>query len=148
MPHPEPRTKSKRKDTLNAKAVCITDDAILEDLKNKKLEKAEAKKEKKIEKERKRVTKQLERERKKKIREEKQLNKECKKVVREGKQLKRNSARSGRKPDQGGIVLKRKELMMSLQLCTCCRVQVVKMIPLIKIQEKIMGFLPKRFRRR
>ena len=100
LPCPEPRTKSKRKAALNAKAVCITDDVILEDLKKKKLEKAEAKKEKeekKIEKERKRVMKQLERERKKKIREEKQLDKERKKVVREGKQLKKNSARSGRK---------------------------------------------------
>ena len=73
---------------------------ILEDLKKKKLKKAEAKKEKeekKIEKERKRVTKQLERERKKKIREEKQLDKERKKVAREGKQLIKNSARTGRK---------------------------------------------------
>ena len=71
---PESRTKSKRKATLSAKAVCITDDAILEDLKKKKLEKAEAKKEKeekKIEKERKREMKQFERECKKKIREEK-----------------------------------------------------------------------------
>ena len=102
LPCPEPRTKSKRNVTLNAKAAadCITDDAILEDLKKKKLEKAEAKKkkeEKKIAKKRERVTKQLERERKKKIREEKQLDKEHKKVVRKGKQLKKNSARSGRK---------------------------------------------------
>ena len=100
LPCPEPRTKSKCKAALNAKAVCITDDVILEDLKKKKLEKAEAKKEKeekKIEKECKRVMKQLERERKKKIREEKQLDKGRKKVVREGKQLKKNSARSGRK---------------------------------------------------
>ena len=88
MPCPEPRTKSKCNATLNAKAAadCITDDAILEDLKKKKLEKAEAKKEKeekKIEKNRrKRVTKQLERECKKKIREKKQLDKEHKKVVR------------------------------------------------------------------
>ena len=100
LPCLEPRTKSKCKATLNAKVVCIIDDAILEDLKKKKLEKAKAKKEKeekKVEKEHKRVTKQSERERKKKIREEKQLDKERKKVVREGKQLKKNSARSGRK---------------------------------------------------
>ena len=74
LPCPEPRTKSKHKATLNAKAVYIADDAILEDLKKKKLEIAKAKKEKeekKIEKEHKRVTKQLERERRRKIREEK-----------------------------------------------------------------------------
>ena len=85
LPCPEPRTKSKHNATLNTKAAadCFTDDAILEDLKKKKLEKAEAKKEKeekKIEKKRKKVAKQLERERKKKIREEKHLDKECKKV--------------------------------------------------------------------
>ena len=80
LPCPEPRTKSKHNATLNAKAVCIADDAILEDLKKKKLEIAEEKEEKKIEKEHKRVTKQLERERRRKIREEKQLDKESKKV--------------------------------------------------------------------
>jgi len=49
------------------------------------------------------------------------------------------------KPGQGRTVFKRKELMMSLQLCICCRVQVTKMvitlkktmmIPLKKIQKK------------
>ena len=52
------------------------------------------------------------------------------------------------KPDQGGIVLKRKELMMSLQLCICCRVQVVKIIPLIKIQEKIIGIPSKKIQKK
>ena len=52
------------------------------------------------------------------------------------------------KRDQGGIVLKRKELMMSLQLCICCRVQVVKIIPLIKIQEKIIGIPSKKIQKK
>jgi len=104
LPCPVPRTKSKCKAALNAKAVCITDDTVLEDLKRKEVEKAEAKKEKevkRIERERKkkiREEKQSEREHKKKIREEKQLERECKKAIREEKQLKKKSAvSSGRK---------------------------------------------------
>ena len=73
------RTKSKCKPALNAKAVCITDDTVLEGLKRKEVEKAEAEKEKEA--------KRIERERKKKIREEKRLAKEHKKIVREEKRL-------------------------------------------------------------
>ena len=78
LPHPVPRNKSKRKPALNAKAVCITKDNVLKDLKKKEAEKAEAEKEKEA--------KRLERERKKKIREEKRLEREQKKV-REEKRL-------------------------------------------------------------
>ena len=67
LPRPEPKTTSKRKPAMNAKAVCITDDTVLEDLKRK--EKVEAKKQKEA--------KRIERERKK-IREEKRLERECK----------------------------------------------------------------------
>ena len=79
LPHPVPRNKSKRKPALNAKAVCITEDNVLKDLKKKEAEKAEAEKEKEA--------KRLERERKKKIREEKRLEREQKKKVREEKRL-------------------------------------------------------------
>ena len=79
LPHPVPRNKSKCKPTLNAKAVCITKDNVLKDLKKKEAEKAEAEKEKEA--------KKLERERKKKIREEKRLEREQKKKVREEKRL-------------------------------------------------------------
>ena len=90
LPCPVPRTKGKSKAALNAKAVCITDDTVLEDLKRNEVEKAEAKKEKEV--------KRIERERKKKIREEKQLERGRKKVVREEKQLKKKRAVSnGRK---------------------------------------------------
>ena len=65
LPCPVPRTKSKCKPALNAKAVCITKDAVLEDLKRKVAEKAEAAKEKEA--------KRMEKERRKKIREEKRL---------------------------------------------------------------------------
>ena len=41
------RVTSKCKPTLNAKAICITDDTVLEGLKRKKVEKAAAEKEKK-----------------------------------------------------------------------------------------------------
>ena len=88
LPCPVPRTKSKSKAAFNAKAVCITDDSVLEDLKRKEVEKAEAKKEKevkRIERERKKKIRELEREHKKKIREEKQLERGRKKVVREEK---------------------------------------------------------------
>ena len=79
LPCPVPRTKSKHKAVLNAKAICITDDAVLADLKRKEVEKAEAKE-----------TKRIEREHKKKIREEKQLERERrKKAVRAKKQLKK-----------------------------------------------------------
>ena len=79
LPCPVPRTKSKHKAALNAKAICITDDAVLADLKRKEVEKAEAKEAKRIEKEH-----------KKKIREEKQLETEQrKKAVRAKKQLKK-----------------------------------------------------------
>ena len=54
-----PRTESKCKAALNAKAICITDDPVLEGLKRKEVEKAEAKKEKEV--------KRIETERKKKI---------------------------------------------------------------------------------
>ena len=46
---PVPRTKSKYKAALNAKAVCISDDPVLEGWKRKEIEKAEAKKEKEVE---------------------------------------------------------------------------------------------------
>ena len=84
-------TKSKRKPALNAKAICITDDTVLEGLKRKEVEKAKAVKEKEV--------KRIDRERKKKIREEKQLERERKKVVREEKRLKKKYAvvSSGRK---------------------------------------------------
>ena len=85
LPCPVPRTKSKHKPALNAKAVCITDDTILEGLKRKEVEMAEAEKEKE--------TKRIERERKKKIKEEKQFEKERKKtekrLVKEQKNKKR-----------------------------------------------------------
>ena len=42
---PCPVQQSKRKPALNAKAVCITDDTVLEGLKRKAVEKAEAEKE-------------------------------------------------------------------------------------------------------
>ena len=71
LPRPVPRTKSKRKPALNAKAVCITEDMVLEGLKRKKVEKAEAEKEKEA--------KRIEREHKKKTREEKRLVEEQKK---------------------------------------------------------------------
>ena len=45
LPRPVPRNKSKRKPALNAKAVCITEDNVLKDLKKKEAEKAEAEKE-------------------------------------------------------------------------------------------------------
>ena len=90
LPCPVPKTESKRKAALNAKAICITDDTVLEDLKRKEVEKAEAKKEKEV--------KRIERERKKKIREEKRLERECKKAVREEEQLKKKcTVSSGRK---------------------------------------------------
>ena len=79
LPRPEPKTTSKRKPAMNAKAVCITDDTVLEDLKRKEAEKVEAEKEKEA--------KRIERERKKKIREEKRLERERKKIEREAKQL-------------------------------------------------------------
>ena len=47
---------------MNAKAVCVTDDTVLEGLKRKEVEKIEAEKEKEV--------KRIERELKKKIREE------------------------------------------------------------------------------
>ena len=56
----------------NAKAICVTDDTVLEGLKRKKVEKAAAEKEKEV--------KRLEREHNKKIREEKQLERERKKI--------------------------------------------------------------------
>ena len=80
LPCAVPETKNKRKPALNAKAVCITDDSVLEDLKRKEDEKAKAKKEKeekRVERERKKKSKQLEREHKKAIREEKKLKKKC-----------------------------------------------------------------------
>ena len=88
LPCPVPRTKSKCKAALNAKAICITDGTVLADLKRKEVEKAEAKE-----------AKRIGRERKKKIREEKQLEREQrKKVVRAEKQLKTKRAMSsGRK---------------------------------------------------
>ena len=33
---------------------------------------------------------------------------------------------------QGGTVLKRKELMISLKVCICCQVRVMKMVSLVK----------------
>ena len=86
LPCPVPRTKSKHKAALNAKAICVTDDTVLADLKRKEVEKAEAKE-----------VKRIERERKKKIREEKQLERERKKAVRAEKQLKKCAVSSGRK---------------------------------------------------
>ena len=84
LPCPVPRTKTERKAALNAKAICITDDTVLADLKRKEVEKAEAKE-----------AKRIERECKKKIREEKQLEGERrKKVVRAEKQLKKKCALS------------------------------------------------------
>jgi len=68
LPRLEPKTTSKRKPAMNAKAVCITDDTVLEVLKRKEAEKVEAEKEKEA--------KRIERERKKKIREEKRLERE------------------------------------------------------------------------
>lgn len=79
LPRPVPRTKSKCKPALNAKAVCITDDTVLEGLKRKEVKKAEAEKEKEA--------KRIEREHKKKIREEKRLEREHKKIVGEEKQF-------------------------------------------------------------
>ena len=79
LPRPVPRNKSKRKPALNAKAVCITEDNVLKDLKKKEAEKAEAEKEKEA--------KRLETEHKKKIREEKPLEREQKKKVTEEKRL-------------------------------------------------------------
>ena len=79
LSRPEPRTKSKCKPALNTKAVCVTDDTVLEGLKRKAVEKAEAEKEKEA--------KRIERERKKKIREENPLEREHKKIVREEKRL-------------------------------------------------------------
>ena len=94
LPRPEPKTTSKRKPAMNAKAVCITDDTVLEDLKRKEAEKVEAEKEKEA--------KRIERERKKKIREEKRLERERKKIEREAKRLvekqkKKPAVRNGRK---------------------------------------------------
>jgi len=37
LPCAVPEAKSKRKPALNAKAVCITDDSVLEDLKRKRI---------------------------------------------------------------------------------------------------------------
>jgi hypothetical protein len=96
LPCPVPKTGNKRKPALNANAVCITDDTVLEDLKRNAVEKAEAKKEKeakKIERERHKVEKQLEKERRK---EEERLEKERKKVIRDEKRLqtKKRSLRS------------------------------------------------------
>ena len=65
---------SKCKPTLNAKAICITDDTVLEGLKRKKVEKAAAEKKKKRGKET-----CIGRECNKKIREEKRLERERKK---------------------------------------------------------------------
>ena len=90
LPCPVSKAESKRKAALNTKAICITDDTVLEDLKRKEVEKTEAKKEKEV--------KRVERERKKKVREEKRLERERKKVVREEEQLKKKRAvSSGRK---------------------------------------------------
>ena len=78
LPCPEPRNNSKHKVAINAKAICITDGTILEDLKRKQVEKAGAKKEKeakRIERECNKKLKQLERERKKAVREKNQLKK-------------------------------------------------------------------------
>ena len=72
LPRPELRTKSKRKPSLSTKAICVTDGTVLEGLKRKEVEKAEAEKEKEA--------KRNERERKKKIREENRLERECKKI--------------------------------------------------------------------
>ena len=46
LPHPAGRAKSKHKPALNSKAVCITEDEVLEELKRKEREKAELDKEK------------------------------------------------------------------------------------------------------
>ena len=47
LPCPVPRTKSKCKAALNAKAVCITDDTVLEDLKRKEVERLKPRKKRK-----------------------------------------------------------------------------------------------------
>ena len=98
LPCAVPKSKNKCKPALNAKAVCITDDSVLEDLKRKEDKKIEAKKEKeekRIERETKKRMKQLEKERKKAIREEKKIKKKC--AVNGGKKTRsrRNSAQEG-----------------------------------------------------
>ena len=49
LPHPPERAKTKRKPALNSKAVCITEDEILGELKRKEHENAELEKAKKME---------------------------------------------------------------------------------------------------
>ena len=72
---------SKCKPTLNAKAICISDDTVLHGLKRKNVEKASA--------EKKKGAKRLGRECNKKIREEKRLEREHKKrLVEEQKKSK------------------------------------------------------------
>ena len=144
LPRPVPRATSKRKPALNAKAVCITDDTVLEVLKRKEVEKAEAEKEKetkKIERECKKKTreeKQLERERKKIVDEEKRLERECKKIVGEEKRLVEEQKNKCAVNNERKTRSRKNctQEMMSLQLCVCHRVQVMKTaIPLKEIQK-------------
>ena len=78
LPHPPERAKSKRKPALNSKAVCITEDEILEELKKKEYEKTELEKEKeakKMERIQKKEEKQLLTEQRKREKEQKQNQK-------------------------------------------------------------------------
>ena len=78
LPHPPERAKSKRKPALNSKAVCITEDEILEELKKKEYEKTELEKEKeakKMERIEKKEEKQLLTEQRKREKEQKQNQK-------------------------------------------------------------------------
>ena len=105
LPRPITRAKSRGKPALNSKrTVCITDDEILEELKLKEFEKAEA--------EKKKEAKQLERVQKRKVRELKQLeseqkrergDKQLQKKENEEKQLVRDQIReeqNGRKGEK------------------------------------------------
>ena len=48
LPHPTAGTKKKRKPALNSKAVCITEDEVLEELKKKENEKAQKRRRRKL----------------------------------------------------------------------------------------------------
>ncbi len=86
LPRPVVRAKSSRKQALNSKrTVCITEDEVLENLKLKELEKAEAQKEKEA--------KALEKMQKAKEREEKRLAIEQRKRERAEKQLQKRKER-------------------------------------------------------
>ncbi len=92
LPRPVAKSKSRCKPPLNAKTVCITDDEVLEDLKSKEAEKAEAEREKEA--------KKLEKEQRKKEKEQKRLETERRKKEREEKQQQKRKEREEREERQ------------------------------------------------